>query len=801
MLRLLNCRRVLLCSLVLIVSSAALLAAEPQSSLPDRYRDLKMYSFSEPDKKDSSLILVTTKVRNEGKKPLDVRATLNASEKAGFAGSEFKKKLAPGAEEAWNWQFKVPEKFRKDILRGAIYFGNTHDRDLYVALLGQDLPPDEFSMGFGGGGRRERVDPIDDKAAVVATYLPRRAESIRASRKAKAKPAAELTLATNGATKYRIVLPEKLAQSRKAGETIEQSLAAANLNESERSFLRAVSDLQRCIKLQSGAELPIAAAGDTASPAIRLKDDSSHSLRQKWEHPDGYALTTESNGDVQVAAETLEGLRQGIYGLLTDHLDCHWFQPGKIGEEIIVPADRTVRLPKLKEEGVPAFFSAGGVSWGSARDWDCRMRSLINQGRMTFGHSWYTYVNNGEYPYNKFPEMYARDPKGKVLIKDSPGAHTNFCSTNPKVIDLVAKKINDSVKGNKAQIVVSLDPEDYSPMCLCENCLALDAKYGQKKKDGQEVADRLLHFSKEVYDRLAPENKHLYLGILIYGHQMELPVGAKAHPHHAGLICNFPPRYDHTRPFNDPTSEKNRDFMRLVKGWGSLLTQLGYYDYYGHWSFFGPWVMTHKMREDLPVFRELGGTFLILEAQPNFASQGINHYVASRLAWDINIDVDEVLDEFFEKYYGPAETAMRNYWLGAERRFALTRPGTNADRAARDPEFATELEAALKQAEQAVAGAEVPQRFKDRVGFVRDGFSYWQATKGLPRRRATGGRQVQRLSGVQLERRLEALAKASVVEKAMKSKYTGSDGYYPTFLASYFWPDYENQINELKKSK
>ena len=396
--------------------------------------------------------------------------------------------------------------------------------------------------------------------------------------------------------------------------------------------------------------------------------------------------------------------------------------------------------------------------------------------------------------------MYARDRQGKVLIKDRSGGHTNFCSTNPKVIDIVARKINERIAGNKGTLVVSLDPEDYSPMCLCDNCLALDAKYGQKKKDGREVADRLLHFSKEIYDRLTPENKHLYLGILIYGYQMELPISAKAHPHHAGLICNFPPRYDHTRPFNDPTSQKNRDFLKLVKGWGSALTQLGYYDYYGHWTFFGPWVMTHKMREDLPAFRELGGTFLILEAQPNFASQGINHYVASRLTGNLNDDVDVLLDEFFEKYYGPAEVAMRNYWLGAERRIALTRPGTSADRAALDPEFATELGGYLQQAQQAVASGNVPQRFKDRVAFAQDGFDYWQATGKLRRRR--GRPESQRpVTGEQREKLLKDLAKASEVEKAMKKKYTGPEGYYPTFLASYFWPDFESRITELNKAK
>src|SRR5581483_10995380 len=113
--------------------------------------------------------------------------------------------------------------------------------------------------------------------------------------------------------------------------------------------------------------------------------------------------------------------------------------------------------------------------------------------------------------------------------------------------------------------------------------------------------------------------------------------------------------------------------------------------------------------------------------------QGLNHYVAARLIWNINTDVDLLLDELFTKYYGPAEEAMRNFWLAAERRYALTRPGTHAERAGNDPSFWTELEGYLKQAEQAVAAPGVPQRFKDRVTFLRDGMVYGKFAYDLDR--------------------------------------------------------------------
>ena len=87
------------------------------------------------------------------------------------------------------------------------------------------------------------------------------------------------------------------------------------------------------------------------------------------------------------------------------------------------------------------------------------------------------------------------------------------------------------------------------------------------------------------------------------------------------MVCQFPRLFDHSRPFNDPTSKYARRFDELVKGWGSRLKQLGFYDYYGHYTFFGPWAIVHKMREDLPAFHDAGGTFVMLEASRISASR------------------------------------------------------------------------------------------------------------------------------------------------------------------------------------
>jgi hypothetical protein len=692
-------------TLLCLVGSMTATAAAP------RYRDLKIYTTSAPDAGRPATIVAETAFHNQGTTALRIAARLTPSRALGFAGRRYSARIAPGQSAVWTWRFTPPDGVTRVILTGQLELNGTAERDLYIAVQGTD--PADFADG--------RVEKITERARVTATYAPRVQASIDAelARLAAQMPEPVLTLATDGKTDY-AVLVDALPAPPEGGEALAYWRALTTLSAPQTELVDALEDLQRAVRVQTGAALPIRAM--TAGPAIILRQADPGEAAAGLQ--DAYRLRT-AGGNVLIEAKDLEGLRQGVYGLLTDHLDCHWFQPRGLGEEIIVPEDRTLRLPALNEVQGSTWFSSVGVSWWNSQRWDRRMRAVLNRGRMVFGHSWEGYINPGAYPLDKFPEYYARDREGK--LRGANRSDINFCSTNPEVIEIVAKKVNEYFTNDPNAIVKSLDPNDYAPMCLCDRCLALDKHYGQTKEDGTDVADRLIHFSNEIYKRLEPRFKDRYLGILAYGFQMELPFGAKPDgPQHASIICNFPPRYDHSRPWNDPTSEKNRDFFRLVKGWGSLSGQLGYYDYYGHWYYFGPWAITQKIREDLPAFREAGGTFVMYEAQPNFSMQGLNHYIAGRLTWNLDADVDLLREELFRKYYGPAAAQMRAFWMTEERWYGLERPGNNTEvRLAARPEFWAELDGLLAEAEKAVANLPAgEQRFKDRVQFHRDGFDY-----------------------------------------------------------------------------
>jgi len=725
-------------------------------------RDLAVYTTSTAD---GVRITAVTRFVNRGMAPLRLAARLRAHRALGFPGAHCTAEIAPGAEAAWAWRFTAPPRLQREVLAGEIRLGGQTERELYIAVQGPEeappLPAAARQMtAFGPDLATFPDDPaerITVAAQVTGTYAPRTQASIDRERAARETPPPTLTLAQRGTSDYTIVV----------GAAERQALAEA------------LDDLQRCLNIQSGAALPVAAAA--AGPAIRLALAQVDAPGRQ----DAYRLRTVGT-DVLIEAATPDGLRNGIYGLLTDHLGCRWFMPGALGEEIPLPKDRAVRLPALDETRGSPWFSAGGACWGADRRWDRRNRALINDGRMHFGHAWYSYVNAQRYPYAQFPDYYARDRQGHIRQNDQGWTWTNLCTTSPEVIAIVAQQVNAYFDAHPEALVASLEPNDYGLMCQCDRCLALDKQYGQTREEADQVADRLLHFSQQIYDRLDPQYRDKYLGILIYGNQDALPVRATPHPHHAGIICHFMLHYDHSRPWTDPTSPRNVEFSRRAAGWGRLLTQYGYYDYYGHWAFFGPWAMVHKLREDLPAFRALGGTFLVLENQPNFAAQGLNHYVAARLIWDLDADVDLLADDFYRTFYGPVAAPMRRYWQTAERYYALERPGIMPDvRVAARPAFWTELAACLQEAVRLTAALPPAQhRFRDRVQFAADGLAFGRI---LYQHDARFG-QLARRAGLAIDHAAAvAFLQAHQAElDAIQARYPADSPYWPPLVARYF---------------
>lgn len=75
--------------------------------------------------------------------------------------------------------------------------------------------------------------------------------------------------------------------------------------------------------------------------------------------------------------------------------------------------------------------------------------------------------------FDKHPEYFALY-KGK-RIKDG-----QLCLSNPKVIDILTKEILKVIENHPEFDIYDVSQNDNNYFCQCENCKAVEAKYGGK---------------------------------------------------------------------------------------------------------------------------------------------------------------------------------------------------------------------------------------------------------------------------------------------------------------------------------
>src|SRR5207253_8699746 len=110
-----------LIALLVLASLGTNAVAAGQLPALRRYRDLKVYSTSSPDKNQPERIVAQTQFVNEGPIPVRIVARLDACQNLSFKGAQFNAAVAPGQSKVWQWSFTAPAQIRqRAIITGSI---------------------------------------------------------------------------------------------------------------------------------------------------------------------------------------------------------------------------------------------------------------------------------------------------------------------------------------------------------------------------------------------------------------------------------------------------------------------------------------------------------------------------------------------------------------------------------------------------------------------------------------------------------------------------------------------------------
>lgn len=445
-------------------------------------------------------------------------------------------------------------------------------------------------------------------------------------------------------------------------------------SESTRAVATELSDyLKRITGADFSLETGDGARGILVGTLAEFPDaslDEALAIRDTFDGKEAFAIRTETNRIRLIGATDL-GASHAVFRLL-EHLGCRWYFPAPEWEHIPTQSTLSVSLNETDRPAIPsrriwwnfAFFDyEQGQCEAAYRAWSRHNRMAQSQ-TIWCGHAWQSIISDNQATFDAHPEYLA------LVAGKRTGPQ--FCSTHPDVRAMATEWALSQLRRDPKLDMVSMETSDMDGHCECEACV----------KAGT-VSDRAFGLANEVARAVAAEFPGKQVGLYAYNDHSEPPSFDLEPNVYVQLTAGF--------------TRGRYTFEELLERWPAKTRNLGFYDYYSFWLW--DWDMPpgglggnlKSLRERIPRYAKLGATSLDAESGNNWGLHGRGYYIANRLMWNPEVDVDALLADFYTTAFGPAAATMARYY---ERLDPGNEPLASEDtlaRALRDLEEATAL--------------------------------------------------------------------------------------------------------------
>jgi hypothetical protein len=349
---------------------------------------------------------------------------------------------------------------------------------------------------------------------------------------------------------------------------------------------------------------------------------------------DGFRIWT-SSGNVYITSGSDYGLQNGVYTFLEQYLGCRKYSP----TVTIIPKRESIVLSKIDDVQVPPltfrmqdFHDPGYAAWH-------KLNSQDEFG--LFVHTFNTLVPPETY-FEQHPEYYS-------LLNGHRTAHGQLCLTNPDVFRIVVRELRSRMAAKPGATFWSVSQNDTYVPCDCEACRAIDAEEGSP-------SGSLLAF----VNRVADEFPDMTISTLAYQYSRAAPKHLRPRPNVNIMLCSI--ECNRSRPIAvDPGSAS---FVQDVEDWSRLTRNILLWDYVIQFrNLVSPFPNLRVLQPNMQFFVKSGVTSVFEQglAQMKGEFAELRAYLISKLLWDPYVDLDAVMNDFLQGYYGKAAPFLRRY--------------------------------------------------------------------------------------------------------------------------------------------
>ena len=231
-----------------------------------------------------------------------------------------------------------------------------------------------------------------------------------------------------------------------------------------------------------------------------------------------------------------------------------------------------------------------------------------------------------------------------------PGRASQWCLTNPEVLELACQKIDSIFKADPGKDMISVSQNDGNDTyCQCPACMEVIEREGA-------VSGLYIEFLNKIAARF-PDKE---FSTLAYLFTMNPPRHVKPLPNVNIMLCDID--CDREVPLTDNAS--GQYFMKALEGWSAISNNIFVWDYGINFdNMVAPFPNFHIIQPNIRTFRDHHVTMHFSQIAGTLGTDlsEMRSYIVSKLMWDADADVDSLMREFTDGYYGAAGRYIYQY--------------------------------------------------------------------------------------------------------------------------------------------
>ena len=309
----------------------------------------------------------------------------------------------------------------------------------------------------------------------------------------------------------------------------------------------------------------------------------------------------------------------------------------------------TIELPDIDIAENPAFRYRQSQNYALRTDSIYQLWNRLKNPAEIFAAGYWVHTFDRLLPSAKYgdehPEYYSFF-KGKR----HPGKASQWCLTNPEVLEIVSQQIDSIFKANPGKNIISVSQNDGNyTNCQCDECKAIDDHEGA-------LSGSLIHFINKLADRF-PDKE---ISTLAYLYTMAPPKHVKPRPNVNIMLCSI----DCNREVSLTENPSGKQFMEALEGWSRISDNIFVWDYGINFdNYLVPFPNFHVLGDNMRIFEKnnVSMHFSQISSSRGGDFAELRTWLVSKLMWNPQADTDSLIQVFLSGYYGDAAPYLYNY--------------------------------------------------------------------------------------------------------------------------------------------